>query len=75
GIKEKHLTMLDQAIMESILLCKSKILKEGYYCSIQGIMKWCGLTKVKLLCKHPLIQDKATLKGTISQSKAIHEFY
>ncbi|KAG5604672.1 hypothetical protein H5410_026164 [Solanum commersonii] len=38
AIKEKHLTMLDQDIMEIILSCKSKLLKEGYYCSIQAII-------------------------------------
>ncbi|KAG5629797.1 hypothetical protein H5410_001514 [Solanum commersonii] len=37
--------MLDQSIMEIILLCKFKLFKERYYCSIQAIMKWCGLTK------------------------------
>ncbi|KAG5619896.1 hypothetical protein H5410_005114 [Solanum commersonii] len=41
--KEKHLIMLGQAIMVNTFLCKSKLLKEEYYCSIQAIMKWCVL--------------------------------
>ncbi|KAG5629710.1 hypothetical protein H5410_001427 [Solanum commersonii] len=45
AIKEKHLTMIDQAIMESTLSCKSKLFKEGYYFSIKAVMKWWGHTK------------------------------
>ncbi|KAG5580706.1 hypothetical protein H5410_051333 [Solanum commersonii] len=55
AIKEKHLIMLEQAIMEDILSCKSKLLKEGYYCSIKAIMIWCGLTKSSYHAKHSIV--------------------
>ncbi|KAG5591190.1 hypothetical protein H5410_041704 [Solanum commersonii] len=74
--KEKHLIMLDQAIMENTLLCKSKLLKEGHYFSIQATNEMVWHYQVMLSCKHPLmlVQDNHW-KGTISQSKAIHENY
>ncbi|KAG5599594.1 hypothetical protein H5410_030964, partial [Solanum commersonii] len=62
-IKEKHLIMLDQAIMEGILSCKFKLHKVWPH-------------QVKLSCKHTLMPLQVNLwKFTISQSKAIHEFY
>ncbi|KAG5595236.1 hypothetical protein H5410_036468 [Solanum commersonii] len=73
-IKEKHLIMLDQDIMEGILSCKSKLLKEGYYCSIQDTNEMIWPYQVMLSCKHSIMLVQANLwKGTISQSKAIHE--
>ncbi|WMV09799.1 hypothetical protein MTR67_003184 [Solanum verrucosum] len=50
-----HLTMLDQAVMENILSCKSKLLKEGYYSSIQSYHEMMWSHQVKLSCKHPLM--------------------
>ncbi|KAG5572198.1 hypothetical protein H5410_061964 [Solanum commersonii] len=74
--KEKHLIMLDQAIVEGVLSCKSKLLKEGYYFSIQATNEMVWPYQVKLSCKHPLMLVQANhWKGTIAQSKAIHKVY
>ena len=48
--KEKHLIMLDQSIMEGILSYKSKLLKEGYYCSIQATNEMVLPYQVMLSC-------------------------
>ncbi|KAG5619648.1 hypothetical protein H5410_004866, partial [Solanum commersonii] len=51
GYQEKHLTIIDQAIMEGILSCKSKLQKEGYYCSIQATNDMVWPHQVMLPCK------------------------
>ncbi|KAG5585714.1 hypothetical protein H5410_046148 [Solanum commersonii] len=79
----KHFKMLvqanlkkDQAIMESTLSCKSKLLKKGYYFSIQATNEMVWPYQVMLSCKHFKMLVQANLKkGTISQSKAIHDIY
>ncbi|KAG5619739.1 hypothetical protein H5410_004957 [Solanum commersonii] len=69
--KEKHHIMLDQATMESMLLYKSKLLKEGYYCSIQATNEMVWPNQVMLPCKHSIMLVQANItKGIISQSKA-----
>ncbi|KAG5608875.1 hypothetical protein H5410_020156 [Solanum commersonii] len=51
AIKEKHPIMLNQAIMESTFLCKSKLFKKGYYYSIQATNEMVWPYQVKLPCK------------------------
>uniref|UniRef100_M1BB31 Uncharacterized protein n=1 Tax=Solanum tuberosum TaxID=4113 RepID=M1BB31_SOLTU len=71
--KEKHFIMLDQAIMESILSCKSKLLTEVYYCSIQATNEMVWPYQVMLSCKHSLMLVQANhWKGIWIEEQSKH---
>ncbi|KAG5580784.1 hypothetical protein H5410_051411 [Solanum commersonii] len=73
--KEKNLFMLDQVIKDIALLCKSKLLKKEYYCSIQATheMVWpYQATKEK----HLIMPNQAIKESTLlCQSKLLKERY